>query len=73
MPILLISKIKNFVFFGGYPFILPLLLQILNGLLYLHVVGNQVHRDIKPANILMNSKGEVKLTDFGVMKELEDT
>jgi len=47
--------------------------QILNGLMYLHVIGHQIHRDIKPANILINSKGEVKLTDFGIAKELEMT
>jgi serine/threonine protein kinase len=42
-------------------------LQILCGLSYLHT-SNQLHRDVKPANILINSKGEVKLTDFGICK-----
>lgn len=48
-------------------------IKILNGLMYLHVIGRQIHRDIKPANILINSKGEVKLTDFGISKELEES
>ena len=47
--------------------------QILNGLMFLHIVSHQMHRDIKPANILINSKGEVKLTDFGIGKELDKT
>lgn len=33
----------------------------------------QVHRDIKPSNICMNTLGEVKLTDFGIVSQLEST
>jgi mitogen-activated protein kinase kinase 1 len=45
--------------------------QILWGLAYLKY-ENRFHRDIKPANILVNSRGNVKLTDFGIAKEMEN-
>ncbi len=43
--------------------------QILYALSYLKT-NKRVHRDIKPPNILLNSKGQVKLSDFGIATEL---
>ena len=43
---------------------------ILNGLNYLYDVHRIMHRDIKPSNVLVNSKGQIKLCDFGVSGEL---
>ncbi|WWC91317.1 uncharacterized protein L201_006260 [Kwoniella dendrophila CBS 6074] len=39
--------------------------QILQGIQYLHSMG-VAHRDIKPENLLLDGRGHVKITDFGV-------
>lgn len=44
--------------------------QILWGLAYMKH-EKRVHRDIKPSNLLINSSGEVKVTDFGISKDLQ--
>lgn len=43
------------------------------GLRYLHGVRHLVHRDIKPANLLINLKGEPKISDFGISAGLENS
>ncbi|KAH7082613.1 kinase-like domain-containing protein [Paraphoma chrysanthemicola] len=44
---------------------------VLGGLAYLYSAHRIMHRDLKPSNILVNSKGSIKLCDFGVSSELE--
>ncbi|CAH6721462.1 serine/threonine-protein kinase Ste7p [[Candida] jaroonii] len=47
--------------------------SILSGLVYLYENYKIIHRDIKPSNVLMNHKGQFKLCDFGVSRELTNS
>jgi len=49
-----------------------IMMQILEGLKTLHL-SYVVHRDVKLGNILINSRGVVKVTDFGISKKLGDS
>lgn len=48
-----------------YEEVLNLAMQVCDGLTAAHELG-VVHRDIKPANIMITSKGQVKIADFGL-------
>ena len=59
-------KINNFSF--KEPKIANIVLQIANGLKYLHKFGI-IHRDLKPDNIMIEqNNNEVKIMDFGLSK-----
>eukprot|EP01134_Creolimax_fragrantissima_P001113 CFRG1113T1 len=44
--------------------------EVILALKYLHEEGGVVYRDIKPENLLVDSKGHLKLIDFGFAKKL---
>ena len=49
------------------PLALKIVAQVCDGLQYAHDEGF-VHRDIKPENLLLDSKGRVKIADFGLAR-----
>ncbi|XP_052197447.1 mitogen-activated protein kinase kinase 3 [Diospyros lotus] len=55
------------------PVLSSMVKNLLHGLTYLHGARHLVHRDIKPANLLINLKGEPKITDFGISAGLENS
>ncbi|CAH9066318.1 unnamed protein product [Cuscuta europaea] len=55
------------------PYLAVVCKQVLQGLVYLHQERHVIHRDIKPSNLLVNHKGEVKITDFGVSAMLANS
>lgn len=44
-----------------------------NALNYLKENLNIIHRDVKPSNILLHSRGDIKLCDFGISGKLIDS
>jgi serine/threonine protein kinase len=47
-----------------------LISRVAQGLHKAHRLG-LIHRDVKPGNVLLTEGGDVKLTDFGLMRELD--
>ena len=49
-----------------------ILLNVARGVSYIHAY-HLIHRDIKPSNIRLTTRGEVKLMDFGIVMDIENT
>ncbi|KAK7328980.1 hypothetical protein VNO77_23121 [Canavalia gladiata] len=65
----LLNKVKTI----PEPYLSAICKQVLKGLMYLHHEKYIIHRDLKPSNLLINHRGEVKITDFGVSAIMEST
>src|SRR5437867_11575045 len=49
------------------------MLQLCDALDYAHNYARIIHRDLKPANLMVNQRGELKVSDFGIARSLGDS
>jgi len=47
--------------------------QLCEALDYAHNHAKVIHRDLKPANLMVNQRGDLKITDFGIARSLADS
>ncbi|MCP5525426.1 MAG: SUMF1/EgtB/PvdO family nonheme iron enzyme [Verrucomicrobiales bacterium] len=55
-----------------WPQLAPLVQQLCAALQYAHGEG-VIHRDLKPANVMVDTRGRVKLADFGIAAVVSDS
>jgi serine/threonine protein kinase/Tfp pilus assembly protein PilF len=47
--------------------------QVCEALDYAHFRAKVIHRDLKPSNLMVNQRGDLKITDFGIARSLADS
>jgi serine/threonine protein kinase len=55
------------------PEIIGWLRELCDALNYAHDVAHVVHRDLKPANLLIDSRGHLRITDFGIARSVSES
>src|SRR5712692_1887633 len=53
--------------------IAPWTSQLCDALEYAHNRARIIHRDLKPANLMVNQRGDLKVSDFGIARSLGDS
>ncbi|MEQ2006794.1 MAG: family 16 glycoside hydrolase [Limisphaerales bacterium] len=56
----------------AWDYLAPLVKQLCDGLDYAHS-ERVIHRDLKPANMMLDSRGRLKLADFGIAAVVSDS
>ena len=66
-----VTKLANPSLFLRLPMVVRFAKDILRGLEYLHT-QDFIHNDVKPENVLIGSKGQGMLTDYGIVGVIQD-
>jgi serine/threonine protein kinase/Flp pilus assembly protein TadD len=53
--------------------IAPWISQLCDALDYAHTRANIIHCDLKPSNLMVNQRGNLKISDFGIARSLSDS
>ena len=53
--------------------LIPWVSSLCDALAYAHETVGLIHRDLKPANLMVNSRSELKITDFGIACSLRES
>jgi serine/threonine protein kinase len=53
--------------------IVPWLTQLCDAMAYAHDKVGVIHRDLKPQNLMLDDRGELKITDFGIARVASDS